>query len=384
MKRIALYGGVFDPVHWGHVSVTEQILSQLCPDKLLLLPCGNPPHKKGRRISDGKDRLAMLGLAMEHLKNVEISSYEVEKPEYSYTVQTLEYFKKKFGAKTELIWVIGADNIRPFFRWRQPEKILTLATIAVLSRPGFDRQEAELAFPGCYMIGEHQVAVSSTQVREAARRGQPLTGLVPEAVEDYIRQKRLYPPVCGIEEAKQLVKQRLTPHRAAHTFGVRAEAVKLAERFGQDQNKAALAALLHDITKQVALQEQLEICKKYDVALDEMQRESVALLHGITAEAIAFYELGIDDNEILAAIRYHTTGCADMSTFMKIIYLADCIEPEREDYPGLAEIRRLAERDLDQAVLMAMECGLAHLRKTGKTIHPDTLSAVWDLRGGMQ
>ena len=165
---------------------------------------------------------------------------------------------------------------------------------------------------------------------------------------------------------------------------MRAEAVKLAERFGQDQNKAALAALLHDITKQVALQEQLEICKKYDVALDEMQRESVALLHGITAEAIAFYELGIDDNEILAAIRYHTTGCADMSTFMKLIYLADCIEPEREDYPGLAEIRRLAERDLDQAVLMAMECGLAHLRKTGKTIHPDTLSAVWDLRGGMQ
>ncbi|MDY4977052.1 MAG: nicotinate (nicotinamide) nucleotide adenylyltransferase [Clostridia bacterium] len=384
MKRIALYGGVFDPVHLGHVAAAEQILSQLCPDELLLLPCGNPPHKKGRRISDGQDRLAMLRLAMKPLKGVTVSSFEIDQPDYSYTVRTLEHFRQVYGAETELVWVIGADNIRPFFTWRQPEKILSLAKIAVLARPGFDRTEAETAFPGCYIVGERQVAVSSTQVRQAARRGESLQGLVPEEVADYIQKNRLYPPACGIEEAERLVKSRLREHRAAHTFGVRSQAVELAERFGENPEQAALAALLHDITKQVPLEEQLDICRKYHIVPDEMQRESPALLHSVTAEAVAFYQLGIDDNEILAAIRYHTTGCADISGLMKVNYLADCIDPEREKYPGLADIRRLAEKNLDQAVLLAMELGLAHLRQTKKPIHPDTLAAISDLRGGMQ
>lgn len=384
MKRIALYGGVFDPVHLGHVAVVEQMLSQLCPDELILIPCGNPPHKKGRRISGGKHRLAMLHLAVSHLDGVWVSDYEIEKPEYSYTVRTLEHFRRIYGPETELIWVIGADNIQPFFTWRQPEKILSLATMAVLSRPGFDRKAAEAAFPGCYIIGERQVDVSSTQVRQAARRGENLKDMVPEPVAEYIKANNLYPPSCTIEQAEGLVKSRLKEHRAAHTFGVREEAVRFAQRFGADKDKAALAALLHDITKQVPLEEQLAICNKYGIVPDEMQKESPALLHSVTAEAVAFYELGVDDNEILSAIRYHTTGCADMSDLMKIIYLADCIEPERENYPGLAEIRSLARENLNKACLAAMERGLAHLRETGKPIHPDTLSAIRDLKGEIE
>ncbi len=384
MKRIALYGGVFDPVHPGHVAVMEQILSELCPDELVVIPCGNPPHKKGRRVSDGHHRAKMLRMAVEHISHVTISDYEISKSEPSYTVHTLEHFRKEYGNGTELIWVIGADNIQPFFTWYQPKRILELAKIAVLSRPGFDRKEAETVFPDCYMIGQKQVDISSTEIRERTRAGKPITGLVPSGVEEYIKKHSLYPPTVTIQEAEQLVKERLREHRALHTFCVRDEAVSLAKRFSADEEKAALAALLHDITKQIPLEEHLALCKKFHITPDAMQKESTALLHSVTAEAVAFYHLGIDDNEILSAIRYHTTGCADMTLLMKIIYLADCIEQSREDYPGLAQIRSLAKENLDKAVLQSMERGLAHLKESQKPIHPDTISAMEYLKGETQ
>lgn len=384
MKRIALYGGVFDPVHMGHVAVMEQILSELHPDELVVIPCGNPPHKKGRRISYGNHRAEMLRIATASLNKVTISDYEISKKETSYTVHTLEFFRKQYGQDTELIWVIGADNIRPFFTWYRPEQILELASIAVLSRPGFDRKEAEQAFPDCYVIGERQVDISSTEIRENCKTGKSITGLVPPGVEDYLKRHFLYPTPITIAQAEQLVKRKLREHRCLHTFGVREEAVRLAKRFKADEKKATLAALLHDITKQQPLEEQLALCQKYHIFPDTMQKQNTALLHSITAEAVAFYELGIDDNEILSAIRYHTTGCVDMNLLMKIIYLADCIEPNREPYPGLDKIRVMAQKNLDQAVLMSMERGLVHLKETGKPIHPDTLSAIKDLKGGIK
>ncbi len=384
MKRIALYGGVFDPIHSGHIAVMEQILSELCPDELIVIPCGNPPHKKGRRISDGHHRLEMLRMALSSFPDVTVSDYEIAKKEPSYTVYTLEHFRKEYGNEAELIWVIGADNIQPFFSWYHPERILELAKIAVLSRPGFDRKKAEAVFPDCYIIGKQQVDISSTEIRNRIRTEMPITGLVPEGVENYIKTHNLYPPTITTTQAEQLVKGRLREHRRVHTFGVRDEAVRLAKRFGADEEKAAMAALLHDVTKQIPLEEQLAQCRQYHITPDALQRESTALLHSVTAEAVAFYELGIDDNEILSAIRYHTTGCAHMTLLMKIIYLADCIEPNRDYYPGLEEIRAWSEIDLDKGVLMSMERGLTHLQESGKPIHPDTLSAVEYLKGEME
>lgn len=383
MKRIALYGGVFDPVHLGHMGVIEQILSELQPDELIVIPCGNPPHKKGRRISDGTHRAEMLRLATKSFPNVTVSEYEIEKQEPSYTLHTLEYFKKQYGSDTKLFWVIGADNIQSFSDWHRPDDIVKLATMAVLSRPGFDRKEADSIFSDYYVIGQKEIDVSSTQIRERIRAGNSISGLVPSEVEDYIKSHSLYPPTVTIPQAEQLVKDRLRTGRALHTFGVRDEAVRLAKRFGANEEKAALSALLHDITKQVPLEEQLALCKKHHITLDAMQQRSAALLHGITAEAVAFYQLGIDDNDILSAIRYHTTGCANMNLLMKIIYLADAIEEGREDYPGLSDIRILAQENLDKSVLMSMERGLTHLRETDKPIHPDTLSAIESLKGGI-
>lgn len=380
-RRIALYGGVFDPVHKGHLAVIEQILSELHPEQVILIPCGSPPHKKGRRISDGTHRAEMLCLATEAFPNVSVSDYELTKSETSYTVRTLEHFRKKLGSEAELIWVIGADNLQTFFSWYQPERILKLAKMAVLSRPGFDRLEAEKIFPGCYLIGKRQVDVSSTEIRERIRNGQSVAEFVSKEVEEYMKRNSLYPPTITVSEAEKLVKSCLTDSRSGHTLRVRDEAVRLAECFGVDSDKAELAALMHDITKQVSMSEQIELCARYSVKTDAMQEKDTALLHAVTAEAVSFYQFGIDDNEILSAIRYHTTGCAQMSPLMKIIYLADCIEPGRTNYPGLSQIRSLAHEHLDLAVLRAMECSVRYLKETGKPIHPDTLEAMEDLKG---
>ena len=175
-------------------------------------------------------------------------------------------------------------------------------------------------------------------------------------------------------EMKVKLEQNLTNKRFTHSINVMKCAVDLAARFGEDRDKAAAAGLLHDCARDIKGAEIFLLCERYEVHVDQISRFQPELLHGPLGARIAEYEYGIDSKEITRSIRFHTTGCEDMTLLDKIIFIADYIEPKR-DFPGVGEIRREAFKDIDQAMVMALDRTIKYIISKGTLIHPDTVDA---------
>ncbi len=184
-----------------------------------------------------------------------------------------------------------------------------------------------------------------------------------------------------MEYIKDKLQAALKPERYRHSLGVCSEAVKLAKRYGADENKAYTAGLLHDCAKGMSIDEQINECHKRGVELDNIMLKCPAVIHAPLGAAVAADEYGINDSEILEAIRYHTTAKADMTTLDKIIYLADMIEPSRS-FDGVELLRKTAYEDLDTAVLEAIRQSIFFNLKKNAVIHPKTLEAWNDLVKG--
>lgn len=178
------------------------------------------------------------------------------------------------------------------------------------------------------------------------------------------------------EKMEARLKKELDAPRYAHTLGVAKQAREMARRFGEDEEKAELAALLHDCAKCMPLAQMIKAAK--DVPLDPVMRESKALMHAVAGSCVARDVYGVEDEDVLSAIRWHTTGHAGMTKLEKIIYLADMIEPGRRTYPGLEALRVLCKQDLDLAMHQALSMSVSHVREDGKPLHPDTLAALED------
>ncbi len=183
----------------------------------------------------------------------------------------------------------------------------------------------------------------------------------------------------GMDEAfqrrvKERLQEMISEERYLHSLGVADTAVRLARRWGADIEKARIAGLVHDCGKSPSRNILLKRVLEFGIVMDEIEEAEPQLLHGHVSAELALREFGIDDQEVLASIRYHTTGRVSMSLLEKIIYLADYIEPGR-DFPGVDELRELAGQDLDMAVLRAMDLTLIHVIQRGLLIHPRTVAA---------
>lgn len=181
-------------------------------------------------------------------------------------------------------------------------------------------------------------------------------------------------------ENEMLTKLKATQHerRFNHTLGVVSEAERLAPKFGVDVQKAKLTALLHDCAKnldEATGENFFVLCQKYGVKLDECAKSESALVHAFLGAAVAYKEYGIEDNEILEAIYYHTTARANMTPLEKLIYIADMTEPGRT-IEQAKEIRRLVEENIDEALIYAIGCSIKHVIKKGTLIHPDSVHAL--------
>jgi predicted HD superfamily hydrolase involved in NAD metabolism len=179
------------------------------------------------------------------------------------------------------------------------------------------------------------------------------------------------------ETALSIVKEQLTEHRYQHTIGVMETAIKLASRYGADEKKAELAAIFHDYAKFRAKDEMKQIIleQKMDPQLLEYNSE---LWHAPVGAYLVEKEAGVTDTSILDAIRFHTSGRPGMTLLEKIIYLADYIEPGRH-FPGVDDVREMAERNLDQALLAAMKNTMLFLMKKNQPIFPDTFKTYNNL-----
>lgn len=177
-----------------------------------------------------------------------------------------------------------------------------------------------------------------------------------------------------IENIKSDLKEKLTEKRYNHSVNVMEVAVKLADKYNEDKSKAAVAGILHDCARCLKYEDAVKLCKLYNIHVDEEIISQIELLHGPLGEAIARNEYGITDEDILSAIRYHTTGYINMSMLEKIIFIADYIEPAR-NFEGVEEARRLAFEDIDRAVLYSLDNTIRHLLSKGAVIHCNTIMA---------
>ena len=395
--KIGVYGGTFNPPHLGHLTAARAVYELLGLDLLLLIPAGLPPHKELPAGSPTPEqRLEMTRLAGEQLglgDKVRTLDIELERGGRSFTSDTLAQLKAQYP-DSELWLLMGTDMFLTLQAWHEPEKILSLAGIAAFGRTEEDTEELfsaqrnylyqtypqarifTLTIPGV-------IDVSSTELREKLAKGQGGNLLAP-AVYGYILREGLYNTDADL---KRLPISRLRPvalsylkhRRIPHVLGTEQEAIRLAERYGADVEKARVAALLHDCTKKLDMPAQLALCGQYGIALDELEQKALKLLHSKTGAAIARDVFGVDD-EVYSAIWYHTTGHADMTTLEKIIYLADYIEPSR-DFPGVDTLRKVCYEDLDKGLLLGLEMTIEEMTAMGNPVHRATVEARDWLKG---
>ena len=173
---------------------------------------------------------------------------------------------------------------------------------------------------------------------------------------------------------KQKLKKLLSEDRYVHTISTQKEAIKLAQRYGVNPEKASLAALLHDCAKNVDPENMITILERQYIPVDDIERNNPAILHGKVGRVMARYKFNVTDDEILDAIECHTTGRENMTMLEKIIFLADVIE-ETRDYSGVEEVRAMAYEDIDKALVMSLNRTILQVLRRGNLLHPETIKA---------
>lgn len=183
----------------------------------------------------------------------------------------------------------------------------------------------------------------------------------------------------NLKQAKELVRGRLSDKRYEHTINVKKMAVKLAKRYGADEEKAALAAILHDSAKEISKDEMREIMRQYPQYAEGGESRPTSVWHGICASILARTQWGVEDEAILSAIACHTAGKPGMSKLDKIVYLADMTSAER-DWPGVNKLRKLELKDLDAAMLAALKQTNDFVLSQGKPLDPVSKAAYDDIK----
>lgn len=211
--KIGVYGGTFNPIHMGHIHILKEFIRRLGLQRVLLIPTGTPPHKTAPALADGKDRLAMCGLAVKEIGEapVEISEIELRREGKSYTADTLEALGQLYP-RDELYLLMGEDMFLTVDSWYRPETIMAHAALCASPRSesGFQKlllkkEQLERDFAArCFVEDIPYLAVSSTEIRERVGSGSSLAGLVPPTVEEYIRANGLYWPAHGLYREKGL------------------------------------------------------------------------------------------------------------------------------------------------------------------------------------
>ena len=200
-QRIVLFGGTFDPVHVGHTTVAQFAAEHLCADMVFFIPARRSPHKRVNPVASGEHRLAMLRLAARQCKRFHVSDCELRREEPSYTLDTVLYFRRRFGASAQLFWLIGDDMLKDLPKWHRVDDLLDACTLCVMHRGGCPPPEFEalqalgadrVARLRANLLETPSVDISSTEIRRKLAAGHDVTGLLPPLVLDYIEKNGLY------------------------------------------------------------------------------------------------------------------------------------------------------------------------------------------------
>lgn len=366
--KIAIYGGAFNPVHNEHVNIALAAKRELGLDKVIIVPSNKSLHKLSTLTVRAKDRVEMCRLAFEKYEGFEVSDCEIKRGGITFSYVTCRRFKKLYP-DAELYFIMGADQLKSFADWKEPEEILKCVTPAVCARENsaelikyiknysarFKRDIVSFKYVG--------KDVSSTRIRTLAALDEDISEFVPQEVKNLIHSRNLYamPEVWG-------VKKLLTEERWRHTVGVAVLAAKNAARAKVYEYDAILAAALHDCAKYLGANSPQLKDFKYPTGVPS------PVMHQYTGAYVAEHTFGITDKYVLNAVRYHTSGRENMSNIEKLIFLADLLE-EGRDFDGVETLRKIFYRDIDECMLAALEHQLKYLEEQKKPVYSLTKRA---------
>lgn len=358
MRKIAIYGGAFDPPHNVHIDIARAAISEFGYDRIFFLPSYDPPHKT--LAAPANQRLDMLRLAVASEEKLAISVYETEKETIGYTVETLPELRAIYG---EFDFIIGGDSMRDLHKWYKPDKILYENAIVVAVRDG-DAASAKAALnafdarriKSVKFMNYTPRSLSSTDIRLTVQLGESIEGVVPEKVGEYIANNRMYDDFALY---RNQIKSTLSVERYRHTLNVVKSALKLNEQCGIAYDKVFLAALMHDCAK----------CADVNGYIGKIPTDSIGtgVAHAFMGALVAA-EYGINDIDVINAVYYHTTGHANMTMLEKIIFTADMIEDGR-DFAGVDALRAAAYEDWEVGFRLCLEHLYAFLTESETPIY---------------
>ena len=345
--RIGVFGGTFDPVHIGHLLLAEAAFYQAKLSLVLFMPAHIQPFKQDMVMSSDDDRIRMLRLATENNPFFDVTTIECDKGGVSYTIDSLRDLKKKYK-KNKICFIIGTDMFLNIEKWKDSDMLIREFCLVVGIRPGYltekadklakklkNKYNADIVF-----VDNPPIDLSSSEIRKRVTNGETIRYRVPERVRQFL-----------------LVREKQGEKRFEHTKRVIDLAVDMIGRFGGDIVKAETAALFHDYCKDPAGG------VENDINHASMAAETVKEL------------FCVKDEDILNAIRYHTTGRAGMSRLEKILFLADTIEPGRK-YKSISKLRDTCLDDLDKGTLTVLVELKKYLEMNGIKVSKDTEEAI--------
>lgn len=361
MKKLVFFGGTFDPPHNEHIAELKAALIETGAEKAIVMPTFIPPHKETFHMASAENRLGMCRLAFGDISGVTVSDEELKAGGRSYSYITIDKLKEQYS-DYEILFLMGTDMLSSFGSWKNPHEILKNATPLLCERTG-DREKKEQTLKNFKKeFGKDAQAInyigkelSSTEIKLKIMLGISAEGELKNEVLSFIEENSVYPA----DKYFDFVRKNEKPKRVEHTLGVMLMAKEFAKRNGADVNKALLAALLHDCGKY------LSVSDYRGCEVPEGTPEPVA--HQYLGAYVAEKVLGVSDEEIIDAIRYHTTGKENMTLLGKIIFTADMLERGRT-YEGVEELRKIAFENFEKGFEASLARSLEFVSQSGKPV----------------
>jgi nicotinate-nucleotide adenylyltransferase len=393
--RLAILGGSFNPIHYGHLFLADAVLSELHYDRVVMVPAYISPFKPAAvgMEDSAKDRLEMIAASIPADPRLSVDDCEIRREGVSYTVDTVADIIRRCNPDGKPGLIIGDDLAAEFPKWYKSDEILSMADIIIARRVHSGRSEIPFPYTG---ITNDIMGISSGTVREKIASNSSWRYLVPGAARIIIEDRKLYgyrgsaddPRVAAIKalirRIEDEVRENLNLARFLHSRHTALLCWDLCCRFkaaypSLDPDLGYLVGIAHDLCKQLCDEEQIRLAKIYGGEISHVERAKPSLLHGKVCAVVLKERFKVNDNNVLEAIAQHTEGHKDMGPLAKVLYIADKMEVSRVKVDPAARSRILANDTLDRIFIAVLERTVSSIRDRKLELSKNTLGLLEEM-----
>jgi len=380
--KLGILGGSFNPFHNGHLYLADTVLSALKLDRIIFIPAYCSPFKPDAAIEcSANDRIDMIAAAIAGDSRYAIDNCEIKREGISYTINTLEDIIERYMPVSKPVLIIGDDLAPDFFKWRESERILQLAEIAIACR--INSSSKKHSFPHI-TVKNDVMNISSQMIRQKISEGSNWRALVPSGTKGIIEDRQLYgykntqiSENCNqsiIQRIEASARETLGHERFLHSRNTAILACDMCRRFGLDPLAGYLAGISHDLAKQIDNKQLIKIVKSDGQEISALEKDKPNLLHGKAAAVLLRERFCIHNKDVLEAVAFHTSGRENMGPLAKVIYIADKTEYSRHIDPCVRKM--CMENDLDTILYAVLEKTIVKLKAKELDLSEDTLKLL--------